>query len=168
MASGGSVFLMGMYTGGKKTALQYLAENSHRLPKTQQGWYFYHKTKNYKVMLGGIQAGVKAAARVSGWTATYVLTEAGIDYVRGGRKDFLATTGAAVSTIGFLSLWQRLGKQATLRAVRLAFVGGLVAGLGQDFLQWSRWYRRVEEGTIKEEEESGVWYVDQLASWSRT
>src|SRR5690348_16164592 len=47
-------FLTGSYTGGQRSSLQYLAENAHRLPRTVQGWYFYHKRKNYRVMLGGI------------------------------------------------------------------------------------------------------------------
>jgi hypothetical protein len=35
--------------------MRFLAENVHRPPTTVQGWYFYNKTKNYKVMLGGLK-----------------------------------------------------------------------------------------------------------------
>ncbi|KTW26773.1 hypothetical protein T552_02774 [Pneumocystis carinii B80] len=73
---------LGSIVGGKKSGLRFLAENAHRLPKTIQGWYFYHKTKNYYIMLGGIKTGLKYAFRASFWVNSYLGIEYILDYVR--------------------------------------------------------------------------------------
>jgi hypothetical protein len=53
---------IGLMRGGRAASLRFLAENAHRPPSTVQGWYFYNKTKNYKVILGGLKgAGVDAS-----------------------------------------------------------------------------------------------------------
>ena len=62
---------IGLVRGGRMASLQFLAENVHRPPTTVQGWYFYNKTKNYKVILGGLkgagaEGGLLAVAGV-GW-----------------------------------------------------------------------------------------------------
>lgn len=75
-------FAIGSYLGGKQTSFQYLAENAHRLPTTVQGWYFYHKTKNYKVILGGIKRGARMAIPTGAICLAYGAIEAGLDDVR--------------------------------------------------------------------------------------
>lgn len=52
---------LGFYRGGRMASLRFLAENAHRAPKTVKGWYFYNKTKNYRMMYGGLREGVKDA-----------------------------------------------------------------------------------------------------------
>ena len=53
---------IGLFRGSRRESLRFLAENVHRPPTTVQGWYFYQKTKNYRVMLGGLkEAGTNAA-----------------------------------------------------------------------------------------------------------
>ncbi|EIW70817.1 hypothetical protein TREMEDRAFT_28772, partial [Tremella mesenterica DSM 1558] len=42
--------LIGISRGGSKARLRFLAENAHRLPTTIQGWYFYTKTRNYRIL----------------------------------------------------------------------------------------------------------------------
>ena len=63
--------VIGLVRGSRRASLQFLAENVHRPPRTVEGWYFYNKTKNYKVMLGGLQqAGVdagKVCVTALGW-----------------------------------------------------------------------------------------------------
>ncbi|KAH8552065.1 hypothetical protein BGW37DRAFT_298291 [Umbelopsis sp. PMI_123] len=75
-------FAIGSYLGGKQTAYQYLAENAHKLPTTVRGWYFYHKTKNYKVMLGGIKRGVRMAVPTAAICLAYGGMEAALDDAR--------------------------------------------------------------------------------------
>lgn len=65
-------FVSGLLTGGQRASLQFLAENAHRQPRTLQGWYFYNKTKNYRVALAGFTAGLKTAARLGAWTSAFV------------------------------------------------------------------------------------------------
>jgi hypothetical protein len=52
---------LGFYRGGRMASLRFLAENAHRAPKTFKGWYLYNKTKNYRMMYGGLKDGVKDA-----------------------------------------------------------------------------------------------------------
>ena len=52
---------LGVYRGGRMASLRFLAENAHRAPKTVKGWYFYNKTKNYRMLYGGLKAGAKDA-----------------------------------------------------------------------------------------------------------
>ena len=92
--------VIGLMRGSQTASLQFLAENVHRPPTTVQGWYFYNKTKNYKVLLGGLKgAGVEASKLVVvalGW----VSIEEGLERVGLGQaKD----VGAAVGTAGMFS-----------------------------------------------------------------
>jgi hypothetical protein len=97
-------FGIGAFIGGRQSGLQYLAENAHRLPTTVQGWYFYHKTKNYRVMLGGVKKGMRFAVKTGSLCFLYGVVEAGLDDIR-GEADIInsvtagVTTGAIFSTI---------------------------------------------------------------------
>lgn len=42
-------------------------------------WYFYQKTKNYRVLFGGIKAGLRTGARLGGWTAAFVGLEEAVE-----------------------------------------------------------------------------------------
>ena len=70
---------MGMMRGGRQAGLRFLAENVHRAPRTVGGWYFYNKTKNYKVMLGALKGGGVESMRLglagAGWVGMEELGE---------------------------------------------------------------------------------------------
>lgn len=55
---------LGLMRGGRHASLQYLAENAHRQPRTVEGWYFYKKTKNYRVMWGALKEGGRESIRL--------------------------------------------------------------------------------------------------------
>ena len=55
--------ILGFSRGARMSGLRFLAENAHRLPTTVGGWYFYNKTKNYRVLLGGFKGGVRQGLR---------------------------------------------------------------------------------------------------------
>lgn len=98
MILAGSV--LGMFRGGRREGLRYLAENAHRAPTTLQGWYFYNKTKNYRVMLGAIKGagadGIRLGLTAVGWVAFEQLLErVGLDDVR--------EVGAGVGTAAVFS-----------------------------------------------------------------
>lgn len=96
-------FGIGAILGGRQSALQYLAENAHRLPTTVQGWYFYHKTKNYRVMLGGVKRGVKYVIKTGGLCLLYGGIEAGLDEIR-GEADIVNSVTAGVTTGALFSV----------------------------------------------------------------
>jgi hypothetical protein len=92
--------IIGLRRGSRRASMQFLAENVHRPPTTLQGWYFYKKTKNYKMMLSGLQqAGVdagKLTLTVLGWVGI----EEGMERVGWGE---FAEIGAGLGTAGLFS-----------------------------------------------------------------
>ncbi|KXS98116.1 hypothetical protein AC578_9383 [Pseudocercospora eumusae] len=77
--SGFSGLILGLAKGSTDTGFRFRAENAHRLPKTQTGWFLYHKSKNYNMMLGGIKEGFRQAFRFGAWTGLYFVLEEGVD-----------------------------------------------------------------------------------------
>lgn len=92
--------IIGLTRGARKTSLQFLAENVHRPPTTVQGWYFYNKTKNYKVMLGGLKGAGLEASRLGLVAFSYVGIEEGLQQLGWGEAK---EVGAAIGTAGFFS-----------------------------------------------------------------
>lgn len=68
-------FLSGVMSGARHTALVYLAENAHRRPETVQGWYFYNKTKYYRMMMGGVKQGSRTGLKLTGWVGGWCLLD---------------------------------------------------------------------------------------------
>lgn len=105
-----STFAIGTVLGGalgsRQASLRFRAENAHRFPTTQKGWFFYHKSKNYYTALGGVKTGVRTGVRLCSWVTMFVVTEEAVDRLR-GRSDFLSTVVAGLSLSGFFSIWSR-------------------------------------------------------------
>ena len=76
-------FGLGFSYGGKMAGMRFRAENSHRFPTSQTGWYLYHKSKNYHIALGGIKEGLKMGTRVSLWTGSFSVVEEMTDQLWG-------------------------------------------------------------------------------------
>lgn len=76
-------FSLGAAHGGHLVGLRFRAENAHRLPSSQVGWYLYHKSKNYHVMLGGIKEGARMAGRLGFWAGCFFCIEEAVDRFRG-------------------------------------------------------------------------------------
>ncbi|KAJ1970315.1 hypothetical protein H4R35_005946 [Dimargaris xerosporica] len=126
-------FGIGAYMGGRKAGLQYFAEHMHKLPKTHQGWYFYHKHKNYRVMLGGIKRGLAYAARFTAVSGAFTATETALDLWKGD-TDFTSTLFAAFTTAyGFATL-SKLPCQSFRYVLKIGLLSGLFVGLAQDVL----------------------------------
>ena len=125
---------LGLSHGGQTAALRFRAENAHRLPTSQKGWYYYHKSKNYHTMLGAIKEGMKMGAKIGFWAGAFVTMEDAVDQCRGGdkHKDFLSTVVAALTTSGLFSLWNRFSLPTAARTTKMAFKIGLGYGLLQD------------------------------------
>ncbi|KAF1351208.1 hypothetical protein BDV97DRAFT_270330, partial [Delphinella strobiligena] len=131
-------FVLGAAHGGHTAALRFRAENAHRLPSSQVGWYLYHKSKNYNAMLGGIKEGFKMGIRVGGWTAVFFAVEEAVDRLRGQFRDFLSTIVAALGTAGAFSAWNRFPVETAARTARLGLKVGAGFGLVQDLLGFMR------------------------------
>ena len=94
--------ILGVSHGSKMSGMRFRAENSHRFPTTSTGWYLYHKTKNYHVMLGGIKEGLKMGLKTSMWTGGFFMFEYAIDHLR-QRQDCLSSTIAGLTIAGNFS-----------------------------------------------------------------
>ena len=95
------VFL-GAIHGAQTAGFRFRAENSHRLPKSSKGWYFYHKSKNYHMMLHAVKSGVKLGTKMSLLIAGFYVVEEAVDELR-EQRDFLSTTIAGLSVSGVYS-----------------------------------------------------------------
>ena len=98
--------ITGARNGSQEAGLRFRAENSHRLPKSDKGWYFYHKTKNYQMMLHGIKGGFRTGSKLSFLVGGFFVAEEVMDRVR-ERQDFLSTTIAGAGVGGLHSLWRK-------------------------------------------------------------
>ncbi|KAF2198245.1 hypothetical protein GQ43DRAFT_443525 [Delitschia confertaspora ATCC 74209] len=158
-------FSLGSANAGRMAALRFRAENAHRLPYTQPGWYLYHKSKNYYRMRAGIQEGMRKGTFLMAWATVFFLIEESVDVFRGtwragrtlnemegvdeldlGRmageversRDFWSTGVAGIVTGGLWSAWSHFPAQDAARTMRLGLVGGLAYGLLQDGLMYLR------------------------------
>lgn len=119
---------LGIMRGGRAASLRFLAENAHRPPKTVQGWYFYKKTKNYRVMWGALKGAAKESARLGAVTGAYVVLEEGLR--RANQKEW-ASIGAGVGTgLLFGAVNRGIWKQAV--------VLGLLMGISIQGLDMAR------------------------------
>jgi hypothetical protein len=132
--------ILGVSHGARREGLRFRAENAHRLPTSQKGWYFYHKSKNYNAMFGGMKEGLRMGLRMSLWAVGFIWLEAAADHNRGygGQQDFLSTTTAGVATAALWSAWHRFPAATTVRTGKLGLKIGLGLGLGQDLLGYAR------------------------------
>ena len=149
--------LLGLIHGANETGLRFRAENAHRLPATQTGWYLYHKSKNYVAMLGGIKEGVRMAGKQALWVGVFVASEEGVDRARGAvsriwsglredvngevegaSKDFVSTLFAGLGTAGLFSAWNRFPLPTAARVAKMGAKAGLVFGVLQDGVSMMR------------------------------
>ncbi|KAF2168570.1 hypothetical protein M409DRAFT_36327 [Zasmidium cellare ATCC 36951] len=123
--------MLGLAKGSQDSGLRFQAENAHRLPTTQTGWFLYHKSKNYNMMLGGIVEGMKQAGKFGLWAGCFFVLEEGIDRGRAaGVRIMLAGLGSA----GIFSAWNRLPLPTVARTAKMGAKVGLAFGLLQDAL----------------------------------
>ncbi|GAA5862811.1 hypothetical protein JCM8547_006555 [Rhodosporidiobolus lusitaniae] len=144
-------FTSGLVSSSKLASKQFLAENAHRLPTTVQGWYFYQKTKNYRVLYAGLLGGLKTGVRLSAWTTAFVTLEDAID--AGTRKAWTVYSGDEKLLDGYKTKWAaggtagvgiaaaagsfyRLSRYTAPRRLFLGFFMGAVAGGAVDARDW--------------------------------
>lgn len=137
-------FSLGAAHGGPIAAYRYRAENAHRLPTTQTGWYLYHKSKNYHSIIGGVKEGVRLGGVLCGWATIFMCCEEVVDRSRGrlfakrdedvanGQRDAASTVVAAMSTAGIYSWKRGLDKFTAARTAKIALKYSLLYGLVQD------------------------------------
>jgi hypothetical protein len=137
-------FGLGVTKGGRRRADQFRAENSHRFPSTQAGWYLYHRSKSYNTVVGGVTEGVKFGAQLAIFGSVFMAVEEVMDrsrarlFARGdeeyakGQRDAANTVVAGMSTVGLYTLFRRMDVFAAGKMARIALKYSLAYGLAQD------------------------------------
>jgi hypothetical protein len=90
---------LGLVRGSRAASLRFLAENAHRPPTTVQGWYFYNKTKNYRVMMAGLRMAALDAGRLAATAAGWVGIEEGMRRVGGAAEAREAVAGLGTAAV---------------------------------------------------------------------
>ena len=57
------------------------------------------------MMFAGVKEALRMGSKIAFWVGGFFILEGVIDNGRQGRKDFLSTTGAGLTTAGVFSLW---------------------------------------------------------------
>ncbi|KAF1818509.1 uncharacterized protein K489DRAFT_327322 [Dissoconium aciculare CBS 342.82] len=128
-----SGFLIGTIKGSQDAGFRFRAENAHRLPTSQRGWFLYHKSKNYNMMLGGVVEGFKQARKYALWTTLFFVLEEGID--RGqSQRDALSSAFAGLGSAGIFSVYNRFPLPTMSRTMKMGAKAGFAFGLFQDGL----------------------------------
>ncbi|KAL6354160.1 hypothetical protein LRP88_12494 [Fusarium phalaenopsidis] len=99
-------FSLGATQGGQMAQLRFRAEHAHKMPDTTTGWYFYHKSKNYHAMQGGIREGFRMGLKTGLWSMMALSLESTVDRYRGA-SDMFSTTIATLTVAGAFSLWRK-------------------------------------------------------------
>jgi len=127
---------LGLMRGGRHASLQYLAENAHRQPRTVEGWYFYKKTKNYRVMWGALKEGGRESARLGAIGFVWAGLEDGLERLAARTKvetlEKAKEVGAGVGTGLVFGAVYRLPMASFRRAVVLGGIVGLTVSVLQE------------------------------------
>ena len=110
---------IGLFRGSRRASLRFLAENVHRPPTTVQGWYFYNKTKNYRVIMGGLKEAGLEATRLGTTAAGWVCFEEGATRL-GSEVESVKEVIAGVGTAGVFSLACECARPALVLWTRCA------------------------------------------------
>ncbi|GAB1524961.1 hypothetical protein RhiTH_008117 [Rhizoctonia solani] len=137
--------ILGLTRGARQASLRFLAENAHRRPTTVQGWYFYKKTKNYRVMWGALKGGGAVGLKMAGFGALWVGLEQGSvvlgDKIGGRTGEWIAQgreMAAGVGSAGLVLAGYRLPRPVWGQVVGLGMLGGGVmygARRGREWLE---------------------------------
>lgn len=122
---------IGLVRGSRAAGLRFLAENAHRPPTTVRGWYFYKKTKNYKMMLGGLSKAGTDAAKLGFTALAWVTFEEGLNHL--GWED-IGEIGAGIGTAGVFAGVYRLPWRTASRVVVL----GVLVGMTMRTMRWGK------------------------------
>ncbi|KAA1111625.1 hypothetical protein PGT21_006811 [Puccinia graminis f. sp. tritici] len=127
-------FASGATTSGKLAAYQFMVENLHRLPQTRANWFFFQKTKNYKVILGGFKGGLRTGAKLGAWTAGFCTLKEAFTLVPAiERRKSLAGALSGLNIALGASLFYRLRPTISPQRLLLGTLMGLCAGLAEDY-----------------------------------
>ncbi|KAI9670183.1 MAG: hypothetical protein M1831_006395 [Alyxoria varia] len=134
-------FTLGVSQGGRGSALRFRAENSHRMPTSQRGWFLYHKHKNWVVMRDAIREGFRMGFRVLPWTVGFFVLEEAVDQTRAPVRVDAVMFGEGDAEAGPGEVEGKRGEEWRREVEgRQDFLSTMVAGVGTagGFSLWNR------------------------------
>lgn len=103
LATFGTGMGIGAFHGSQEAAYRFRAENAHRFPSTNKGWFLYHKDKSNLRLVTAVKEGVKMGTKLGAGALAFGFFEETVDKARGDR-DFLSTVTAGLTFSGIYSL----------------------------------------------------------------
>src|SRR6201996_5734438 len=95
----------GFIRGFQVADLRFRAENAHRMPKSEKGWFFYHRSKTHYSVLAGMKMSARTGVVFSLMSGMFLTLEDQFDNIRGGQsKDCISTIMAGTISGGLYSL----------------------------------------------------------------
>ncbi|KAH6577256.1 hypothetical protein BASA50_000945 [Batrachochytrium salamandrivorans] len=125
-------FVSGAGLRAHTCSLQFLAENSHRLPHTVGGWFFYHRYKQLAMIKAGGIGGVRYAGRFAFLSAVFGTAEHMISKWVTETEIFVNALGAGLITAAIFTQMSGLSRQASRRGYIYGGVCGAAIGLLED------------------------------------
>ncbi|KAH9844205.1 uncharacterized protein C8Q71DRAFT_866317 [Rhodofomes roseus] len=121
--------MIGLRRGARTASMQFLAENAHRPPTTVQGWYFYNKTKNYRVLMAGLKEAGRDAARLTATVGVFVAVSEACDYL-GGLWGEVREVASSVAVAGaFAGVYRQPWREARRTLAVGLLTGAVLRGL---------------------------------------
>ncbi|KAJ3139128.1 hypothetical protein HK100_011826 [Physocladia obscura] len=113
---------------------QFLAENAHRLPKTKEGWYIYHRYKQLEIFRAASSwsAAPSGALRFGSIAASFCVIEHLFETRLLSRESWANAFVAGISSGALFSIAARLTIQYSKRAIFFGSMAGLSIGVLQD------------------------------------
>jgi hypothetical protein len=127
---------------------RFLAENSHRLPTSDRGWFEYHRVKSYRTTWEGIKGGARHGITGATCALVYGFVEEAWDQdVRKGKIDAGGSMVAGTASALAYAVFKDMGVRTTWKCIRVGMGLGFVSGILQDLLRWGYgfppWYMEI-------------------------
>jgi hypothetical protein len=99
MASLGGGIISGLVSA-RNTSLQYTAENAHKKPTTKQGWFYYHRTKNYKIIFNFFRSSLFGSLKYGSLIGSFFFLDVSFNMLEGEVRYFHSPlAGLAISSL---------------------------------------------------------------------
>ncbi|KAK1148919.1 hypothetical protein N8T08_007594 [Aspergillus melleus] len=134
LATFGTGMGIGAFHGSQTASYRFRAENAHRFPTTNKGWFLYHKDKSNLRLVTAVKEGFKMGGKLGAGALAFGFFEETVDKARNDR-DFLSTVTAGLTFSGIYSLLARHDVYTAARTAKFGLKFGLAYGLMQDLLE---------------------------------
>ena len=127
-----------------QSSLQYTVEHAHAKPSTQQGWYIYHRRKNFVLLWQFLKQGGYYGGKFGAWMGLFFGVDVALDVVRRQRIEWWHGPVAGLTVTGLFNTVYGFWRQPAL--VKPSLMMGLGTGLAYSAVQYVDQYMRCGHG----------------------